>query len=350
VSSPLLPDLPQSPEKKPINWRGKLFATLNIVFIVGGSILMAAYAPAHALVAFFYAMGLTSPLILLVFLMTRSFASQGRKALYGPQSTNQRLGLSTWAIGIILVIIGLFYATNVVLDYEPVATKSYLIVGKDKVHRRRSLNQYDYSANVILPASALNPLLDIKLQFTLLFSRLITGVDLAALPNIGPTLEAGRSLESVSISEDEYASIQPNATQIILNIHPGLLGLPWYDRAHSLQNGAASPPSAMSKQYDKQRLNDPLSRRAENLSQAMLATFNASPLPADKTTLDHADLALSHLRWEYVYNGLSPEKFTDVVQQLERLLALGIPSPTGETAWELQANSAIAENRHRPPP
>ena len=100
-------------------------------------------------------------------------------------------------------------------------------------------------------------------------------------------------------------------------------------------------------QPSRARLNDELSKKAETLSSQMFTTFNAAQTQSDKDILNKADIALSHIRWEYVYDDMPPDEYTSLLQDLETIATNRSPSSDQEEQWEARVTNAIAKNQSR---
>jgi hypothetical protein len=305
-----------------LSGRAALLANISICNLIGGIVLMAIFSPAHALLS----ACLTLPFaIALAAMPVRIFSGMVRGRLADTPAGASRQVRIYWTLGWVSMMGGLLWTANVVFDAAPAESRVLTVSGKHYSTGRHG--SHHYYADVPYPMSVMG--------------------------------EVWATTEAVTVDSGFYNTLVPGREEIVLSVHPGFLGLSWYGSNHAyreidtavptLQNDPATwrHLNALLEQFaqpDAARLNDDLSRRAAALSDSMLAVYQRSS-GGDREVLNQADLALSHIRWEYVYDRLDPVVFSGLTGQLASIAATQAPAPAASQAWESQVNEKIKENR-----
>jgi hypothetical protein len=340
-----------SPPASNLSVKAKVYLGLNIGFLITGIVFYVIYAPAHAIASLIYCMSLTLPVTAAVFWRTIDYARQAHAELMASKTRTgskrrETYGLGQWAFDLFIFVNGLVWLGNVVFDQTAPTRQNYVVLSKYETHSRNSTREY---AVVDLPDPSLSLILEAEKY---LKSSILSAI---GQPLINPSRTD--DLEDVDVTESEYRALRSGSSQLVLNMHPGFLGLDWYEGMHQVinqnQTDHANDLQSSNQQFEKTarpdpvRLQDRLSKRAETLSGQMYGVYNASTSAVDRKALDDADIALSHIRWEFVYAQLPPDVYATLLQDLENLTMGRTLSPQEEKNWDNQTHEQIRKNRER---
>lgn len=198
------------------------FSTLRFCCAVGGIAGLQLSIPAHPAAAFLSTALLTVPLSLLLFILSRKAAQRSIKTL--PKTRIQKgTSLCYWAISLLLATTGAYWAANIALDRAPAVRTPFAVIAKHETQGRNGPQDY----------------LTVNMQ-----SYKVFGLDLG-------------TPENVRVTPLEYEAASADSMQLELTLHPGFLGLPWYERKHALTKGRTDwghPHSEKTQHHDNAKV------------------------------------------------------------------------------------------------
>ena len=203
-------DTPPLPSPEANKRRDKNRVTILSLILVGCGIVSLLYTPFWPLESAIYIAGLCSPLYLLAYRPVAGFIASGS----APDAKRVLLGLACCVL--VGALVSVAFVANVTLDSSEAEQQPFVILYKDwSTHK----NSRTYKAHI-------------------------------AHPFPSPLPFGFSDTESITIGKSDYDRVTEGSSKIVLTLHQGFLGMPWYETRHSFigLSATTSIPAQTSRQ------------------------------------------------------------------------------------------------------